>query len=196
MAWNESEHPRDKDGKFTNGAPESSEARLRRIREKYFPHLTEERKDVIISGAVSGAIDPDSDKGKKKAKALYGQIRNATADVSSIVATLRLKAPELNAVYEDIERIKRYLFLDEHDLRDGRRRFDPEADIADSWIRLKNGRPQPHDITMIRHELYEMELVERGLSQDNAHKLAQEKYNYKKECDEYHGQAHKRKMRR
>ena len=39
MAWNESEHPRDKDGKFTNGAPESSEARRRRIREKYFPHL-------------------------------------------------------------------------------------------------------------------------------------------------------------
>ena len=76
------------------------------------------------------------------------------------------------------------------------RLFAPDADIADSWIRLKNGCPQPHDITMIRHELYEMELVERGLSQDDAHRLAQEKYDYAKECGDYHGKAHKRKMRR
>ena len=196
MAWNESEHPRDEDGKFTNGAPESSAERLKRVKEKYFPHLTEERKGDIISGARSGAIDPNSNSGIEKATLLYEQIRRTKTDISAIVSVLNKAAPDLKISYQDIYKIKRYLFIDEHDLIDGHRCFDPDADIADSWIRLKNGCPQLHDITMIRHELYEMALVAGGLSQDEAHKLAQEKYDYAKECGDYHGKDHKRKMRR
>ena len=39
MSFDESKHPRDAEGKFTDGAEESSAARLKRIEEKYFPHL-------------------------------------------------------------------------------------------------------------------------------------------------------------
>ena len=49
MAWSENEHPRDKEGKFTDGSQQSSADRIKRIREKHFPHLTEEREGVRIS---------------------------------------------------------------------------------------------------------------------------------------------------
>ena len=48
MSFNESEHPRDKHGKFTDGGQESSDERIKRIREKHFPHLTEEREGDTI----------------------------------------------------------------------------------------------------------------------------------------------------
>lgn len=49
MAWSENEHPRDKDGKFTDGSQQSSADRIKRIREKHFPHLTEGREGDTIS---------------------------------------------------------------------------------------------------------------------------------------------------
>ncbi len=48
MNFNENEHPRDKDGKFTDGAGEGSAAKIRRVEKKHFPHLTE--------GGESGTI--------------------------------------------------------------------------------------------------------------------------------------------
>lgn len=49
LTFNENDHPRDKDGKFTDGSQESSADRINRIQEKHFPHLTEEREGVRIS---------------------------------------------------------------------------------------------------------------------------------------------------
>jgi len=49
MSFDESKHPRDDDGKFTDGTAESSADRLKRIREKYFSHLTEGQERGIIS---------------------------------------------------------------------------------------------------------------------------------------------------
>lgn len=48
MAWSENEHPRDKDGKFTDGSQESSADRIKRIREKHFPHLTGKQESDTI----------------------------------------------------------------------------------------------------------------------------------------------------
>ncbi len=57
MSFDENKRPRDENGRFAN--TESSADRLKRIREKYFPHLTERkesgklfsksRKTVILS---------------------------------------------------------------------------------------------------------------------------------------------------
>ena len=154
-------------------------------------------EENVISGATSGAINPSSETGNEKAEKLYDVIRKSSEDVGQITSNLESVAPDMNVSREDVDRIKHYLFLDTHELSDGNRTFDPDTDIADSWRRLAGGAREvlPHDITMIRHELFEMSLVDSGMSQEEAHKIAQQKYNYRKECAEYHGQAHKRKMR-
>ena len=186
--FNESEHPRDKDGKFADGKKQG---------------LTKGENSVKISGGTSGGtsgatVDPNSKKGEEKAIALYDEIRSSDTDVEAIVTTVQTVASDLGASDADIQRIKEYLFLDSHELFDGFRRFDPDADIADSWLRLAAGTKHvlPHDITLIRHEIEEMKCIDSGMTQAEAHKLAQRKYNYKKECREYHGKAGKRKERR
>ena len=48
MAFKESEHPRDKDGKFTDGQNGSEGQTAEEIAKEIFPHLTGERKLVKI----------------------------------------------------------------------------------------------------------------------------------------------------
>ena len=49
--------------------------------------------------------------------------------------------------------------------------------MADAWRRMTLNQGNPLDKVLLRHEIYESELVfNQGLSQSEAHKLAQEKY--------------------
>lgn len=63
------------------------------------------------------------------------------------------------------------------------KRFYASYEIAESWRRLSewNGRNiQKHDIILLYHELYEIQLLlgDRNMSQATAHRLASEKYPY------------------
>lgn len=194
--FDESKHPRDADGKFTDGKSDFD-----RAAEKHFPHLTEREKGDKISGAITGAaaIDPESKEGNDKAEILYSIIRKSDLDVGEITATLKAIAPELEISAYEIEKIKRYLFIDKHNLLDGYHKFYENADIADSWRRLQSGGKHvlPHDITLIRHERLEMMLVEGGMPQGEAHRIAEQKHNYHDESRRYHsGKARKHKTRR
>jgi len=44
----------------------------------------------------------------------------------------------------------------------------------------------PHDLTLIHHELVEMDLIQKGYSQDGAHEIASEAYNYTEESYDYY----------
>ena len=84
---------------------------------------------------------------------------------------------------KQIQQIKNYLFIDKHDLGNPEpERFAPDFAIAQSWQRLIEGQPVQHDWTLLKHEVYERELVKQGIPQGEAHKIAQDKYNYKEEC--------------
>ena len=75
--------------------------------------------------------------------------------------------------------IKNYLFIDEHDLPDGRHcRFDPAFDIAQSWMRLANGAYAYHDLVLLLHEKSEMNIINLGFDQGIAHDMTNKKYNY------------------
>ena len=101
-------------------------------------------------------------------------------------------AKNTNYTEEEIQKIKNYLFVEEHDLGDsGVKRFDPDYMIAESWKRLMEGKPELHDLTLIRHEIMEKELMEQGMTQDEAHTLATAKYNYDKEANEYYDKIKK-----
>ena len=143
-----------------------------------------------VSGGISGAItETDSPEARKYAETEYGSIRKRKVDVERI---------SKNTGYskKQIQEIKNYLFIDKHNLGSRFTRFDPSFEIAQSWNRLMNGNIESHDLTLIKHEIYEKELISNGMSQDDAHKETSKIYNYQKEAEEYYDSLKKRKKRK
>ena len=137
----------------------------------------------ICGALVSGAItDPFSDKALNHAEIYYNEIRSMTTDVSRIAANTGYSIHQIRTV-------KNYAFMDEHELVDGFGRFDPSFEMAQSWQRLMSHNKndiQPHDLLLIKHELYESALVSQGHDQDTAHRMASEKYDYATASDNYY----------
>ena len=139
----------------------------------------------FISGGISGAItDPDSDKAKKHAELFYEEIRKRTYDCEQIA---------LNTGYDValIKQIKNYLFYDCHLLENNEiKRFDPNFYIAQSWNRLSSKNKNvidSHDLFLIKHELYESQLLQSGkLNQHDAHIQASKIFDYTFESDLYY----------
>ncbi len=154
--------------------------------------LTDEPlESTIQSRGSSGALDPYSKAADKHAKQYYESVRKMTTDAERI-------ANNTGFSLADIERIKSYVFSEEHDLGEEEpMRFSPSYEMAESWQRLIDGKNiQPHDITLIQHELMESKLVKDGMPQDEAHIITSGVYNYKKEVEEYYGKTKKRKSRK
>ena len=123
-----------------------------------------------------GAI-PRDDYGRMKehAELYYDEIRKRKSDVTAI-------AHNIGFSVEDVGKIKRHIFIDEHDL--GKKRpssFAPDYDMAVSWQRLSEGKDiQEMDIVLLNHELIELGLMAQGISYVEAHNLAEKEYNYAK----------------
>ena len=143
------------------------------------------RSGIIKSGAVSGARNPYGDAANKHAEKYYGLVRKMKTDVARIAKTTGI--PE-----QDIQSIKDYLFIQKHDLGGSeKKRFDPDYMIGESWKRLIDGKPESHDLTLIKHEIMEKDLMSKGMSQDEAHIAATAKYNYDKEATLFYGKIKK-----
>ena len=164
-------YKRDELGRF---AKEDRSAETKETKDKSIDQLKAEAIQMLAeqtSGATSGAIDPDSDRGIEHAKRYYEEIRHRKDDVYSISRNTGLSA-------KAIESIKNHIFIDEHDLEDGRGRFYPNCDMARSWQRLIDNKFDDADLMMLKHEILEMDYMKDGLTQKQAHDLANEKYNY------------------
>lgn len=141
------------------------------------------KNDKIITGAR--ITDPDSEAAAEWAKSYYEEIRHKSTDHIKV-------AKKVGITVEQAKAIKQYLFVDKNMYDEDLKmwvRFDEDPAIAQSWQRLAEGKEIfPHDETLIRHELYEMQIKKenQNISHDDAHKLAQNKYNYKKEALEYY----------
>ena len=146
--------------------------------------------DIIKSGGISGALNPYSKEANKHAKQYYESVRKMKTDVNRISE---------NTGYdkETIQSIKDFIFMNKHDLGDGKYDyFYPSFEMAQSWQRLIDGKNiQPHDITLIKHEVMERDLMRAGLSQDEAHRLTSKTYNYQKESEEYYVNIEKNKKK-
>ena len=149
---------------------------------------------IPAHGMPAGAtiVEPlgkDYERAEKHANMYYEEIRKKKNDVEKISENTGISVNE-------IRRIKRFLFLDEHDLEEnGIRRFYPNFMIAQSWQRLESGKNiQPHDLTLLRHELEERRLmVDEGLSQSEAHWRACKKFDYPREAEAYYDSLKKHK---
>lgn len=93
---------------------------------------------------------------------------------------------------KDIQGIKDFIFFEKHDLGGKELEyFEPDYMMAESWQRLIEGKPEAHDITMLKHEILEKELIKNGMTQERAHIEASMKYNYSKEAGEYYAKIEK-----
>lgn len=141
---------------------------------------------IMNSGAISGALNPFSKDARKHAAQYYESVRHMNTDVTRISENTGISEAE-------IAKIKKHVFLEKHDLGgDEPEYFYPNYEMAQSWQRLIDGKNiQKHDVTLLRHEAMERELMDKGYSQAEAHRLAEEKYNYSKESDEYYAETNK-----
>lgn len=150
---------------------------------------TQYQKNGIIKEKIpSGALNPYSERAEKHAIQYYETVRNRKTDAERIARNTGFSE-------KDIETVRQYVFLEKHDLGiNGVRRFFPSYMMAESWRRMFEGKDiQPHDLTMIRHELLERQYMLAGVPQNIAHEKAEKKYNYRKEAEEYHAKVSGRK---
>lgn len=138
------------------------------------------------SGATSGALndrnDPDMKRRDRHAASYYEEVRrrDTDAEVSRVSRNSGVDAGIVRKAYE-------HVFIDEHDLADGRHRFIPDYDMSQSWQRLSTGKGiQEHDVTLLRHEEAEARFMAGGMSYDEAHRKACEMgYDYPRELQEW-----------
>lgn len=155
---------------------------------KYFKKSIAKDSDpgIIKSGAISGALTDKNDplyvKRDKHASTYYESIRNSKKDpiVKSISKNSGLPEIYISKVYD-------HVFVNEYELYGGTKRFEPDYDMAESFRRLREGKDiQEHDIILLKHEHLEYGLMnELGISYDEAHELAQRKYNYKMTLEKF-----------
>lgn len=145
------------------------------------PEKIIENNEKIVSNdvesgimAVTGALDPNSKRASQHADRYYESIRHMSSDINKIANTTGWKR-------ESIEKIKKHIFITEHDLGNGYpERFASSYDMAQSWQRLINGKPKELDLILLKHEYLELSLMKRGSSQYEAHIIASKKHNYAK----------------
>ncbi len=148
-----------------------------------------ESSNIILSGGISGARNPYSKEAADHAQRYYGLVRSMKTDVVRISKTTGMSE-------DSIKSVKNFIFYEKHELGgEEPELFEPDYMMAESWRRLVEGKPEPHDITMIKHELLEQELMQSGMTQYEAHNKASQTYNYSKEAEEYHGNIEKHKKR-
>ena len=134
------------------------------------------------SGAVYGAWndrnDPYNKERDRHAQEFYASVRNRNKQHEIVKVSKNSGLSQ-----SDVEKIYNHIFINEYDLEDGRKRFDPSYDMAESWRRLSEigGKNiQHHDRVMLRHELMEHDLMAKGMKYDEAHELTNKSYNYQK----------------
>lgn len=147
----------------------------------------EGESDIIKAGAISGARNPYGEAADEHAKRYYGLVRKMTTDVEKI-------AKNTGYSINEIKEIKEFIFMTKHDLGGKEPEyFRPDYMMAESWRRLIDGKPEPHDLTLIKHEIMEKQLMSKGMTQEEAHLFTSQKYNYGKEANEFYGKIKKYK---
>ena len=124
-----------------------------------------ERKHILrVSGALSGALNPDSPEAEAHAFRYYGLVRSMKTDCKRIADNTGFRE-------KDIHRIKNHVFYEKHELYDGEiDRFYPSYRMAQSWQRLIDGKNiLEQDIVLLNHEFLESIFVAEGFSCREAH---------------------------
>ena len=173
--FDESKHPRDEDGKFSS----KNTSKEYRQNTSYAEIL---QKDEISEDTnKSGALDPSSDRAKEHALRMYNEIHKRSTDCKKISKTTGI-------TYQEVKEIKEYIFVPTKTYT-YKNKYGDEFHVdyyqSESWRRLSEGNPLEMDIIFIKHEQEELKLRKQGLNYNQAHRVVEKKYNYKKAVDEW-----------
>lgn len=135
------------------------------------------------SGALTKENDPFGRKREKHAISYYNEIRNRKSEyvIDKISKNTNMGKKAAANIYE-------HVFIKEHLFKDGTiKQFDPDYDMAESFRRILEGKSiKPHDLIMLKHENLELNLIKKyNMIYEDAHNLANMKYNYQKALDEF-----------
>lgn len=142
--------------------------------------------DIIKSGAINGALtdknDPFYTRRDAHANRYYESMRNSRKSniIDHIANNTGISKKSISKIYD-------HVFINEYELSGGKRRFDPDYYMAESFRRLRDGKNiQKHDLIMLKHERLEYELMKKlHLKYDEAHKITERKYNYQKALNKF-----------
>lgn len=140
---------------------------------------------VVNSGAKSEIINKlNSDdilKIIKTTEDYYAKIRSGNnKDLITRIANNSGKS------YSEIEQIVNHIFKNKHKFENGSVKFfDPSADIVKAFERLRTGEHTDSDILLLNHEFAELTYMRNKKYNvyENAHKMANRKYNWEEEAD-------------
>ncbi|MEO3927827.1 hypothetical protein ABGB07_28750 [Micromonosporaceae bacterium B7E4] len=133
----------------------------------------------------------------------YDRFRSDPTDVAQIAENLaQVPREDGSAGFSaaEIQQVKEHLFVNEHLLnvyddngdvvghRTGR--FDPDADIAEAWVRLRRAEPLPQDVLLLEHELRELRYAAEHpeATYAEAHAHANERFNWERNIPERTGE--------
>lgn len=142
--------------------------------------------DIIKSGAINGALtdknDPLYTRRDAHANRYYESMRNSRKSniIDHIANNTGISKKSISKIYD-------HVFINEYEISGGKRRFDPDYYMAESFRRLREGKNiQKHDLIMLKHERLEYELMKKlHLKYDEAHKITERKYNYQKALNKF-----------
>lgn len=127
-------------------------------------------------------IDPTSKEAASHAEHFFSSIVGMASDVRRISRNTGIPEYLINS-------IKRFVFIETHDFKDGSRKFPPRFDVAQTWERLTffPYEIKPHDLSFLRHMAWENAYVHaNGQSMENARINANRRFNYDKQSIEYY----------
>ena len=133
----------------------------------------------VSTGALGAISRRDMQRMQEHADRYYTAIRNRKGD-SDVVAIAR----NTGLSVEDVRKVKEHIFLNHHlgldeDEPEKPKRFDADYDMAVSWQNLEIGKNiREMDMVLLKHELTELELMNKGVSYYDAHSEAEKRYNY------------------
>ncbi len=145
--------------------------------------VTYKPSDIITAGALYKDVKLNKTKMDIHAEKYYELIRRSKPFGISLIAK------RVGITKEDVLRVRKYIFIDKHDLGRGfLERFAPDYYMALSWQRLASkgmsyGRPEQ---VLILHELLEMQFKATGACHSKAHDMANKVYNYAETFEEYY----------
>ncbi len=146
----------------------------------------------------------DADSQSRWANHAYELFRSDSADVAEIAANVaNVVRPDGSVGFslDEIAQVKQHVLVDPHrlDVYDEHgdvvghevRQFDPDADMAEAWIRLRRGEPLPQDVLLLEHELREARYLEEhpDATYARAHEHANERYNWERTIPERTGET-------
>jgi len=122
------------------------------------------------------------------AEEMYDQFRADDTDIADIAQNLAtVERPDGRTGYtpDEIRQVKDHLMVEEHPLDDYNggtvnRHFDADPDIADAWVRLREGTPLDADLVLLEHELAESNYLREhpGATYREAHNHANQSHNW------------------